>query len=89
MLALGRLPGSNSTKYHLNSLDFQKAWQFLAVQIVGIFLALVVPYLTHINYKWFGYDFTPLVILTVNTAADLLRRWLSGPPGLPVPAPPV
>lgn len=84
MNPLGTLPGSTAPRYSINTLDLQKILRFLLVQIIGLALTMGVPYLTGLHYVWGGIDYTPQVVILVNTAAEAVRRFLSGDS----PAPP-
>ncbi len=77
MNPLGALPGSTAPQFTLNKLDWQKILRFLLVQVGGLILTFL-PILAGYKYVLNGTDYTVIVVTVVNTAAEALRRWLTG-----------
>lgn len=78
MTPLGNLPPSDSPAFSLNAVDWMKILRALIVQVVGLFVTLGVPYFTKFKYTYKGADYTPLVLVLVNTMAEAGRRFLAG-----------
>lgn len=77
MNPLGSLPASSSQQFHLDKVDFQKIARFLLVQAGGLVLTFL-PTMAGYTYVYHGTDYTVIVVTVVNTAAEALRRWLTG-----------
>ena len=77
MNPLSQLPQSSSKQFSLDSIDLQKILRFLIVQILGLFVSMA-PVLAGYHYAWSGVDFTPIVVVLVNTGAESIRRFLNG-----------
>jgi hypothetical protein len=80
MNPLTPLPASNSQQFSLNKVDWQKIARAAMVQAASLFLTLGVPWLLNFKYMYRGTDYTPMVLLVVNGAAEALRRFVSGRP---------
>lgn len=78
MNPLGKLPESNSPQFSVNGLDWKKAGRMVLVQVGGLFLTMTVPWLLHFTYVVNGMDLTPIVVIVVNGAAEMVRRYFSG-----------
>lgn len=76
---LGPLQGTTSQQFSVNKLDFMKVGRMLLVQLIGLFVTSV-PMLMGMRYVWGGHDYTPEVLIVVNAAAELARRWLTSAP---------
>jgi hypothetical protein len=78
MNLLGTLPPAMSQQFRLNLVDILKVLRFLLVQALGLFLTLGVPALLKFTYVYKGVDYTPYVLIVVNSAAEAARRFLTG-----------
>lgn len=76
---LGGQLASNSPQFSLNGLDWMKVLRFVLVQVIGLLLTFA-PTLAGMAYKWRGVDYTPIVVMVVNGAAEAARRFLAGRP---------
>ncbi len=76
MFGLGKLPASNSPQFSMNALDWAKIRRMVLVQIAGLLVGFV-PMLTGFRYVYKGVDYTPVVVMTINTFAEALRRFVS------------
>lgn len=79
MNPLGSLPAHSSDQFTLNKTDALKILRFVLVQLAGLFVSLV-PTLIGYHYFYKGMDYTPMVIIVVNTLAEVARRFVSGTP---------
>lgn len=79
MNPLGSLPGSSAPQFSLNGLDWQKILRFILVQAIGLFVTMGVPWLLGFTYILNGVDYTPYVVMAVNSLAEVLRRYVAGP----------
>lgn len=73
---LGQLPVSNSQKFTLDGSDWQKILRCVLTQAIGLFLTFV-PLLIGYKYEYNGRDYTPIVLMVVNTLAEAARRFLT------------
>ena len=80
MNPLGTLPGASSEQFSVNALDFKKTGRAALVQLIGLFVTLGAPRLLGMTYTYKGVDYTPYVLIAVNAAAEIGRRFLSGSP---------
>lgn len=76
MFGLGKLPASNSPQFSVNALDWAKIRRLVLVQIAGLLVGFA-PMLTGFRYQYKGIDVTPMVIMGINTGAEILRRFMS------------
>ncbi len=74
MNPLAPLPASNSTGGSLNKLDWEKIGRMMLVQLAGLVLTFV-PTMLGMKYVYNGTDYTPIVLVLVNGAAETLRRF--------------
>ena len=80
MNPLAPIIGPQSQRFSLNWTDVRKVFRFLFVQAVGLFLTLGVPKLLQFTYVYKGVDYTPYVLILVNSSAEAARRFLASPP---------
>ena len=76
MNPLGSLPASNSAQFTLNTIDWLKVLRILLVQLLGLFVTYA-PVLSGYHYVVMGQDITPVVLILINTALELARRFLA------------
>lgn len=77
MNPLATLPASDSPRGSLNETDFLKVGRMLLVQAFGLGLTLTIPWLLSLSYVWYGFDVTPYILIVVNAAAELMRRFVA------------
>lgn len=86
MNPLAPLPASNSTGGSLNKLDWQKIGRMMLVQLSGLVLTFV-PNMLGMKYVYKGTDYTPIVLIVVNGAAETLRRFAASNGSITPPKP--
>jgi hypothetical protein len=80
MNPLGSLPGTSSEQFSLNALDWKKILRAALIQLGGVFVTVIAPHLLGLTYTWGGVSYTPYVLIAVNAALEMVRRWLSSAP---------